>query len=184
MAMYDFKKFKQEGESTLLWLKKEYAGIHTGRALPSILDTVSVKAYGSSVSIQSLATVSVEDPKTLRVTVWDKDVVKDIDKAVRESNLGLSVSVDGTGLRISFPELTSERRIMLSKVVKEKLEEARIAIRTERGKTLGDIDQREKNGTLNEDDKFQLKNELQKLVEDINEKLEDLFERKEKEILE
>ena len=184
MAVYDFNKFKQEGESTLLWLKKEYTGIRTGRALPSILDAVSVKAYGSSMSIQSLATVSIEGPKTLRVSVWDADVVKEIDRAIRESNLGLSVAIDGSGLRISFPELTSERRTMLSKVAKEKLEEARVAIRTEREKTLGDIDQKEKSGVFSEDDKFRFRNELQKLVEDINGKLEDIFERKEKEILE
>jgi len=177
--MYDFSEFKRKSEETLEWMKKEYTGIRTGRAMPSILDRVSVSSYGSSVSINQLATVSVEDPKTLRLTVWDKNAIKDIDKAIREANLGLSVSVDGAGLRVSFPELTSDRRAMLSKVAKEKLEEARVAVRTEREKALNNAGK-----DLSDDDKFRLKAELQKLVDEINRKLEELFNKKEKEILE
>ena len=177
--MYDFSEFKRKSEETLEWMKKEYTGIRPGRAMPSILDRVSVSSYGSSVSINQLATVSVEDPKTLRLTVWDKNAIKDIDKAIREANLGLSVSVDGAGLRVSFPELTSDRRAMLSKVAKEKLEEARVAVRTEREKALNNAGK-----DLSDDDKFRLKAELQKLVDEINRKLEELFNKKEKEILE
>ena len=172
----DFSEFKRKSEETLEWLKKEYTSIRTGRAMPSILDRVSVSAYGSSVPINQLATVSVEDPKTLRLTVWDKNAIKDIDKAIRESNLGLSVAVDATGLRVSFPELTSERRSMLSKVAKEKLEEARVAVRTEREKVIS------RGKDLSEDDKFRLKNDLQKLVDEINKKFEELFNKKETEI--
>lgn len=181
---YDFAEFKHSSESVLDWLKKEYAGIRTGQAMPSILDGVSVKAYGSSMTINQLATVSIEDPKTLRITVWDKDVAKDIDVAIRESNLGLSVAIDAAGLRISFPELTSERRTMFSKVTKEKFEEARIKVRTEREKVLSDIDRKEKEGSLSEDDKFRLRIELQKMVDVVNSKLEGLSAKKEKEILE
>lgn len=181
---YDFSEFKKTGESTLDWLKKEYTGIRTGRAAPSILDSISVEAYGSSMSINQLATVSVEDLKTLRISPWDKEVAKNIDKAIRESNLGLSVALDAAGLRISFPELTSERRAMLTKVAKEKFEEARIRVRTEREKNLGNIDRKEKEGTLSQDDKFKLKTELQKLVDEINRKLDELLSKKEKEILE
>src|SRR3989338_615093 len=177
--MYDFSEFKRKSEETLEWMKKEYTGIRTGRAMPSILDRVSVSSYGSSVSINQLATVSVEDPKTLRLTVWDKNAIKDIDKAIRESNLGLSVAVDGTGLRVSFPELTSDRRTMLSKVAKEKLEEARVAIRTEREKTINN-----RGKDLSEDEKFRLKADLQKLVDEMNKKLDELFTKKEAEILE
>ncbi|OHA89866.1 MAG: ribosome recycling factor [Candidatus Zambryskibacteria bacterium RIFCSPHIGHO2_01_FULL_44_22b] len=177
--MYNFSEFKKVSDSTVEWLKKEYTSIRTGRAMPSILDRVSVSAYGSSVPINQLATVSVEDPKTLRLTVWDKNAIKDIDKAIRESNLGLSVAVDASGLRVSFPELTSERRMMLSKVAKEKFEEARVAVRTEREKTLNRAGK-----DLSEDDKFRLKTELQKLVDEVNKKLEELFTKKETEISE
>lgn len=176
---YDFKEFNTAAESALEWLKKEYTGLRTGRAMPAILDAVHVEAYGSKMSIHQLATVSVEDPKTLRVVPWDKDVAKDIDKAVRESNLGLSVALDSNGLRLSFPELTSERRTMLIKLSKEKLEEARIRVRTERERVLG---QMEKDESLSKDDKFRLKTELQKLVDATNTKLEELQEKKESEI--
>ena len=181
---HDFAEFRELGEVTLTWLKKEYTAIHTGRAMPSILDRISVDAYGSLMTINQLATVSVEDPKTLRLTPWDKEVTKNIDRAIRESNLGLSVALDSTGLRVSFPELTSERRAMLSKLIKEKLEAARIKIRAEREKNLSIIDQREKEGILSKDDEFRLRDELQKLVDATNQGLETLALKKEKEILE
>ncbi|MEX2013702.1 MAG: ribosome recycling factor [Parcubacteria group bacterium] len=181
---YDFAEFRRSGESALDWLKKECASIRTGQAMPSILDGISVEAYGSSMSINHLATVSIEDSKTLRISPWDKDVAKNIDKSVRESNLGLSVALDTTGLRVSFPELTGERRRALSKMVKEKLEEARIRVRAEREKSLETLDREEKEGSLSEDDKFRFKNELQKLVDGTNQKLEELALKKEKEILE
>ncbi len=181
---YDFSDFKKASESTFVWLKKEYAGIRTSRAMPSILDGIMVNTYGSFMPINQLAAISVEDSKTLRITPWDKDIAKDIDKSIRESNLGLSVALDAVGLRVSFPELTSERRTMLSKLTKEKLEEARIAMRTEREKSQSSIDRKEKDGSISEDDKFRLKNELQKLVEETNHKLEELALKKEKEISE
>ena len=184
LMAYDFGEFKRAGESALAWLKKEYANLRTGRAMPSILDSVSVSVYGSSMPINQLAAVSVEDPRTLRITPWDKDITKDIDKTIRESNLGLSVALDTIGLRISFPELTGERRAVLSKIAREKLEEARIRVRTEREKSLDELDRKEKEGSLSKDDKFRLKNELQKLVDDINQQLEKITLKKEKEILE
>lgn len=175
---YEFREFKTASESIIEWLKKEYAGLNTGRAMPALLDAVQVDAYGSKMGINQLATVSIEDPKTLRVTPWDKDVAKDIDRAVRESNLGLSVSLDANGLRLSFPELTSERRAVLTKLSKEKLEEARIKVRNERQKTLNDIAEKE----FGDDEEKRLRNELQKFVDEANKKLEDLAERKESEI--
>jgi len=181
---YDFSEFKRSSESIIEWLKKEYAGIRTGRAIPSILDGISVNAYGSHMSINQLATVSIEDPKTLRISPWDKEVAKDIDKSIRESNLGLSVAQDAAGLRVSFPELTGERRAILSKLARQKFEEARIKVRTEREKNLEGLDRNEKEGSLSKDDKFRFKNELQKLVDDMNQKLEELVSKKEKEILE
>lgn len=181
---YDFTGFKEASTGALEWLKREFAGIRTSRATPGILDSVSVEAYGSKVPINQVATVTVEGPKSLRITPWDKSVAKSIDGAIRESNLGLSVSVDDQGLRVNFPDLTSERRTMLMKVAKENLEEARITIRGEREKILSDIDRKEKAGELSEDDKFRLRSELQKLVDESNKKLEGLYDKKEKEISE
>lgn len=181
---HDFSGFKKASEGALEWLRREFAGIRTNRATPSILDAVSVSAYGTPTPINQLATVTVEGPKSLRITPWDKSVAKSIDTAIRESNLGLSVSVDDQGLRVSFPDLTSERRVMLLKVAKENLEEARITLRTEREKILSDIDRQEKAGEISEDEKFRYKTELQKLVDEANKKLEELYGKKEKEIQE
>lgn len=179
---YNFSEFKRSTETISEWLRKEYTGIRAGRATPSILDSVSVSAYGSSVPVNQVATVTVEGAKTLRITPWDKSVVGAIDSAIRESNLGLSVSIDEAGLRVSFPELSSERRAQLEKLAKEKLEDARIRLRSEREKTLVDIDRKEDSGAISEDDKFRYKSELQKLVDEANTKFEESFERKKKEI--
>ena len=181
---YDFSVFKKVTESTLDWLKREYTSIRTNQATSSILDGVLVESYGSKVPISQVSSILTAGPKSLLITPWDKTVAPNIDKAIRESNLGLSVSLDAQGVKVSFPELTNERRILLNKMVKEKLEEARIKIRTERERNLNDIDKKEKEGVLSKDDKFRLKNELQKLVLDTNQKLEESALKKEKEIRE
>lgn len=170
------------GELILDWLKKEYASIRVGRAMPSIFDGLLVDAYGSFTPVSQLATISVEDAKTLRLTVWDKDISKNIDKAIRESNLGVTVVMDSAGLRVSFPVLTSERRALLLRVAREKFEEARVKVRAEREKNLNDFN-RENKTKLSEDEKFRLKSELQELVNDVNQRIEALALKKEKEIL-
>lgn len=181
---YNFAVFRQASEIALDWLKKEYSGIRTGQATSSILDGVQVGVYGSRLPINQVSSILTAGPKSLLITPWDKSTAPDIDRAIREANLGLAVSLDGQGVRVSFPELTGERRALLIKVVKEKLEEARIRIRTEREKGLSDLDRKEKEGSLNKDDKFRQRGELQKLVDDANQKLEALALKKEKEILE
>lgn len=179
---YDFSAFKKGTEGALEWLRKEYSGIRTGRATPSILDGVSVSAYGSKMPINQVATVTLEGVQSLRITPWDKTVASAIDSAIRESNLGLSVSIDDAGLRVNFPELSSERRIQLQKLAKEKMEETRVRLRLEREKVITDVDKQEKAGTLSEDDKFRIKGELQKLVDEANSKIEEVWGKKEKEI--
>lgn len=181
---YDFSSFKKTGETTFEWLKHEYLGLRTSQATPSVLDGVMVESYGSKVPIKQVASILVSGPKNLLVTPWDKAIAAEIDRSIREANLGLSVATDSGGVRVSFPELTNERRNLITKTLKEKLEEARIRVRIEREKIIADIDKKEKDGSLNKDDKFRLKNDLQKLVEDINKKLEELSSKKEKEILE
>ncbi|MEK7187166.1 MAG: ribosome recycling factor [Patescibacteria group bacterium] len=180
--VYSFNEFKSASDTVLGWLKKEYASIRTGRATPSILDNVSVSAYGSKVSINQVASVTVEGAKSLRIIPWDKTLAGAVDSAIRESNLGLSVSVDDSGLRVAFPDLSSERRAQLLKLAKEKTEEARIRIRSEREKILNDVDKKEKDGAISKDEKFRLKNELQKIVDETNKKFEEISEKKEKEI--
>jgi ribosome recycling factor len=181
---YNFQPFKSASEATLAWMQKEYAALRTGRSTPQILDGIQVDSYGSKMPINQLANISIEDARTLRIAPWDKTVSKSIDTAIRESNLGLSVALDDQGLRVSFPELTADRRTSLAKVAKQKLEEARIRVRTEREKVHSDLEKQEKLGLLSKDDTFRGKTELQKLVDEVNKKLEELFIKKEKEILE
>lgn len=181
--MYNFSQFKQKISDVEEWLKKEFSSIRTGRATPAILDAISVESYGSRMHINQLANIAIEDPKTIRVVPWDMTQVKAIEKAVLDSDLGLSVSSDEKGLRISFPELTSERRASLAKIANQKHEEARISLRKERERVWEEIQEKEKAGEIAEDDKFRLKNEMQKIVDDANKNLDAMAERKESEIM-
>lgn len=179
---YNFSLFKSKTSEIETWLSKELSGLHTGRATPAILDVVSIVSYGSRVAVSHVGSISTEDARTLRVAPWDKGQIKVIEKAINEANLGVSVSADDAGLRVNFPELTTERRTALKKIVSQKLEEARVSLRAEREKVWNDIQAREKKGEMSEDDKFRSKDELQKLVDEANKKLESVALRKEKEI--
>lgn len=179
---YNFQPFKQKLTETEEWLKKEFAQIRTGRATPVILDAILVEVYGSYMPINQVASVTVEDPKTIRVAPWDASQVKAIEKAVNDSNLGLSVATDDKGLRVIFPELTSERRISLAKIAKQKLEEARVSLRKEREEVRNDINTKEKAGEIAEDEKFRYNEEMQKYIDESNRKLDELADKKEKEI--
>ena len=179
---YDFSNFKNELKKVEEWLSNEFSRIHTGRATPVLLDAVVVESYGSHVPIRNIASISIEDPKTLRISPWDKNQIKDIQKAIGSSNLGLSVSVDDQGLRASFPPLTAETREQMVKVLKEKLEEARISNRLAREKVWDDIQKKERAGEIPEDEKFRYKDELQKSINDANKNLESLFKKKEHEV--
>ena len=123
---YDFSSLKQEITDTEEWLKKEFQGIRTGRAAPALLDNIQVESYGSRVPLNQVGNVGVEDARTLRVTLWNAEQVKDVEKAITDANLGVGVSSDERGVRVIFPELTSERRDTLIRISKDKLEEARV----------------------------------------------------------
>ncbi len=180
---YNFSIFKTEINKVAEYLSKEYSQLNIGRASPMILDGVSVESYGSWVPLKNVASVSIEDPKTLRIAPWDKGQVKEIEKAIVSSNLGLSVAVDDAGIRVIFPQLTTETRQTLIKVLKEKLEEQRITIRKERERIWDEIQKMEKDGKLTEDEKFRGKDDLQKIIDEVNKKLESIFEKKEKEVM-
>lgn len=182
--MNNFTEFKQTIKDVEEWLKKEFSGIRTGRATPAILDIIKVEAYGSMMPINQVANISVEDARMLRITPWDAGVTKSIEKAILVSDLGLSVTVDDKGLRVVFPDLTSDRRQALVKIAKQKLEEAKITLRGDREKFLKDLDKQEKDGQLSKDENFRLKKDLQKMLDDANHLIEEIFKKKEKEIVE
>lgn len=170
-------------QESVEWLKREYSGISTGRATPAILDIVQVESYGSRTAIPHVASVTVEDPRTLRVSPWDKSQVKVIEKALQDADLGLSVSVDDAGLRIFFPQLTTERRGQLVKVLKERLEEARVKVRLARQEALKEIEAGKKDGSIPEDTAKRYADDVQKKVDSGNEELESVFAKKEIEVM-
>ncbi len=161
------------------WLEREYSHVHTGRATPIILDSVMVEAYGSFQPIKNVGSINVEDARTLRVSIWDKTLIKEVEKAIASANLGLSTAPDGEGMRVVFPTLTTENRSKLVRALKDKLEEARISARKERENSLDEL----KTAELPEDDAHRAKDEIQKRMDAINAKLESIFESKEKEVM-
>ena len=164
------------------WLSKEFASVRTGKASPILLDNVLVDNYGSKTPVKFISSITVEDAKTLRITPWDKTAVGAIEKAIAAANLGLSTAPDQTGIRVIFPDLTSERRQTLMKVVNEKMEEARVSLRQERERVWNDIQDKEKAKEMSEDDKFRLKDEVQKIVDEGNSSFDSLVEKKKTEI--
>lgn len=181
--VYNFTNFKNEAKKAEEWLGKEYSSIHSGRATPHVLDGVLVESYGAKTPLSHVASISIEDAKSLMISPWDKNLMKEIERGIQAANLGLSVSAQTNGVRVSFPELTIERKKTLVKVVKDKLEDSRVSVRGEREKVWNDIQAKERAGEISEDDKFHLKDELQKIVDETNKRLEEMAGRKEKEIM-
>lgn len=182
--MYDFSQLKLKIEETNDWLKNEYQGIRTGRAAPALLDNIQVESYGTRMPINQTANIGVEDARTLRVAPYDASQVKEIEKAITEANLGVGISADSSGVRITFPELTSERRTTLIKLAKDKCEESRISLRGARDEVWAEIQKQEQEGRISEDEKFTNKEDMEKVIKDANEGLDALLEKKEKEISE
>lgn len=179
---YNFNDFKKRTAGVLEWLQREFSTIRTGRAAPALLDSVLVEAYGSRVPLSQVGSVTTEDARTVRVAPWDTAQIRNIEKAIVAANLGISAAVDDRGVRVIFPELTSERRASLVKLSREKLEEARVSLRMERDKTKNEIEKQKKDGALREDDATRAKTEMQKIVDEVNKKLEEAALKKEKEI--
>lgn len=179
---YDFSSLKQKIADTNEWLRKEFQGIRTGRAAPALLDSIQVESYGSRVPLNQIGNVGVEDARTLRITLWNTEQIKDVEKAITDANLGVGVSSDEKGVRVTFPDLTSERRATLIRISKDKLENARISLRNERDSVWSYIQKQEKDGEISEDEKFSYKDEMQKMIVDGNKSLDEIGKKKEAEI--
>ena len=180
---YDFNPFKKHLASSEEWLKKEFQQIRTGQASPAVLDAVKVEVYGAPMALKEVASVTIEGARTLRISPWDKSQTKEVEKAITIANLGLAVVADDQGLRVMFPELTGERRTEIAKIAKEKMEEAKKQIRGHRDIVVKDLATKEKDGLMGKDDAFRAKNDGQKLVDEMNKKLEEHYSKKEKEIV-
>lgn len=179
---YNVNSFKSKFAEVEAWLAKEFSAIRTGRATPSLLDSVRVVSYGAQSPLSHVANISSEDAKTLMVAPWDKGQIKAIETAIAQANLGVSAVSGAAGIRVSFPDLTSERRAILVKLVGEKLEHAKVSVRKDRQAAIEEVEKEEKVKAISEDVKFRIKDELQKMVDDGIKKLEAAAETKKKEI--
>lgn len=180
---FDFKLTHEAFSDIENYLKQEYLQISTGRANPALLDGINVQSYGSFQPIKNIASINLEDARTMMVSPWDKSQVKDIEKAITESQLPFSLSVDDHGVRVHIPQMTEESKTKILKLVKEKLEDARIKVRNIRQDTMKAIDTGKEDGDYSGDAQANFKEELQKKVDAINKRLEEIYHGKEKDIM-
>ena len=164
--------------------RNEFASIRTGRATPSLLDRLQVEAYGSSVPLKQVASVSSPDGRSLQVSAFDKSLVGAIRKAIETSDLGLNPNIDGQNIRLSIPPLTEDRRKALVKIVKSKGEDGKIAIRNIRHRATDEIKLLQKGGTITEDEVKRAAERVQKLTDRHIKQIDELVVHKEKEIME
>lgn len=164
------------------FFKHEISGLRTGRATPALVEDILIEAYGTKQPLKAVASITVADAKTINVQPWDKSILQSIEAGLRNSGIGLSPVNDGQLIRLILPELTQERRTELIKVLSQKLENARIAVRKIREDVRDEIDKSEKAKEIGEDEKYKLQDGLEKVVKEYNEKIKQIGEEKEKEI--
>ena len=179
----DLADLERRMDGALTSLAKEFQGLRTGRASTQLLDSVVVEAYGASMPLNQIATVSVPEPRMLSVQVWDKENTKIVEKAIRESNLGLNPQVDGQLLRIPLPDLSEERRQELSKIAAKYAENAKIAVRNVRRDGMDTTKKMEKDGDISQDDRHIYDEEIQTITDKSINKIDELLSSKEVEIM-
>ena len=185
--MSDFNEIKNDAknrmEKTLESLKADFGSLRAGRAHASLLDGIMVEAYGSMTPLSQVGTVSVPDARTLSISVWDRSLAKSVEKALRESDLGLNPASDGQLIRIPIPPLSEERRKELVKIAGKYTEQNKVAIRNIRRDALDEIKKLKKDNLISEDEEKRFENEIQKLTDDSIKRIDDAFAAKEKDIL-
>jgi ribosome recycling factor len=184
MFNYDIVS-KKEGEfqKAVDYLKSELSTLRTGRASSSLVEHLNVDYYGVSTPLIQIAQITVPEARSIAIQPYDKNALKDIEKAVAASNLGINPINDGIYIRLNIPQMTEERRKELVKVVSQMTEKARVAVRNVREEIWKEIQKQEKDGKISEDDKIAGKDELQKVIDKFNEEIKKLSEAKEKEVI-
>ena len=165
-------------------LQEEFGAVRTGRASPALVEKLRVDYYGSEVPLQQLAGFSVPEPRVLVISPYDKGALKSIEKAIQQSDLGVNPSNDGAIIRLTFPELTADRRKELVKVVKARAEEGRVAVRNVRRHIRQELEHLEKDGDLSQDELDRIEKDLEKLTHDVVAEIDTMLGHKEKELLE
>ena len=182
MAELDIKDIQRRMEASLASLGNEFAGLRAGRASTGMLEPIMVDAYGSKMPMDQIGTISAPEPRLLTVSVWDASVVPAVEKAIRESDLGLNPAAEGTMIRVPIPDLSEERRRDMVKVAGRYAEACRVAIRNVRRDGIETIRKAEKDGLISEDDRHGQEGDVQKLTDDYVKRVDDALAAKEKEI--
>ena len=174
--------FKSDFDKAIEFFKEDISGLRTGRASSAIVEDIMVEAYGTYQTLKSVASINIPDAKTVSIEAWDKSILSAIEKAVRDSGLGINPVNTGSQIKIFLPDLTSERRGELIKVLHQKEEGARIAVRKIREDVKEMIKEAESTDEVTEDEKYRLEEELDKMVKEYNDKVKEVTEKKESEI--
>src|SRR5579871_5263923 len=182
-ATHDINELKRRMQGAIGVLKTELGGLRTGRASPHLLDPIQVEAYGSHMPLNQVATVNVPEPRLITVQVWDRSLVHAVEKAISNSNLGLTPSTEGQTLRLRIPELNEERRKELVKVAHKYAETARVAVRHVRRDGLDVLKKLEKDHKISEDDHKNMGDQVQKATDHAIGEIDHMLTGKEKEIL-
>jgi ribosome recycling factor len=176
----DLKDLRKRMDGAITALKTEFGGLRTGRASVSLVEPINVNAYGSKMPMSQVGTISIPEPRMITIQVWDKGLIGAVEKAIRESGLGINPVVDGVNVRIPIPPLTEERRIELAKIAAKYTEQARIAIRNVRRDGMEAI---KKADGIGEDEQKKLHGEVQKLTDEMVKSVDDALAAKEAEIM-
>jgi ribosome recycling factor len=183
MSTADINELRRRMSGALDVLKKELAGLRTGRASVSLLEPVQVEAYGSHMPISQVGTVSVPEPRMLTVSVWDRALVKAVEKGIREANLGLNPMTEGQTIRVPIPPLTEERRKELIKIAHKYAEQARVSVRNVRRDGMEALKQQEKDHKITEDQHRKQGTQIQQLTDEFIKKIDESIAAKEKDVL-
>lgn len=170
-------------DKTLEFIKSDISTIRTGRATPSLVEKIQVESYGTMSDLMHLASISAPEPQTIMIKPWDPSVLKAIEKAITQSDLNVNPVVDSDLVRLHFPTLTEETRLNLVKNLNKKLEEGRVAVRAQREKIRDLINSAERNKEISEDEKFQAQKDLDELTKEYNEKIKEMGDKKEQEVM-
>ena len=183
MADFDMKELQRRMDGALEALRREFAGLRTGRASVHLLDHITVSAYGSEMPLNQVSNVNVPEPRMITVQVWDRGLVSAVDKAIRESDLGLNPSTDGQLVRVPIPELSEERRKELTKIAHKYAEQARVAVRNVRRDGMDHLKKMEKDGKISEDEHRDQADVVQKATDEHVKKVDEALTQKEQEIM-
>ncbi len=181
--VFDLKEYRQRMDGAVTSLRTEFAGLRTGRANAALLDGIMVEAYGQMTPLNQVGSVSVPESRMLLVSVWDKSQVGAVERALRQSNLGINPVVDGQTMRIPMPPLTEERRKDLAKIASGYAEQAKIAVRNVRRDAMETVKKAEKNGEMGEDEQKAHEADIQKATDSVIDNIEDALKAKSEEIM-